>query len=232
MSDQTQAAVGARGLTKIFRRGSEDILAVNEVSLEIEKGQFVAFVGPSGSGKTTLINILGCLDNPSSGELWIEGRRIFAQGKKLNEAALTRVRREIFGYIFQKFYLIPTLTVLENVMLPFVFYKKHGASESVEHVLRMLGIDHRRTHLPGEISGGEMQRVAIARALVNKPKILLADEPTGNLDVKRSEEIGCILKELNEREGLTVVLVTHNPTLAKMAHRIFELKDGRLNIDS
>ena len=148
MSDQIQAVVGAKCLTKIFRRGSEDILAVNSVSLDIKKGQFVAFVGPSGSGKTTLINILGCLDNPSSGELQIEGRSIFEQGKKLSEAALTRIRREIFGYVFQKFYLIPTLTVLENVMLPFVFYKKPGASESVENVLELLGINHRRAICP------------------------------------------------------------------------------------
>jgi putative ABC transport system ATP-binding protein len=229
MSDQIQAAVRARGLTKIFHRGNEDILAVSHVSLDIKRGEFVAFVGPSGSGKTTLINILGCLDNPSSGELQVEGRNIFEEGKKLSEATLTRIRREIFGYVFQKFYLIPTLTVQENVMLPFVFFKKPGASESVESVLRLLGLDHRKSHLPGEISGGEMQRVAIARALANKPKILLADEPTGNLDVKRSEEIGHTLKELNQEEGLTVILVTHNPALAKIADRVFELKDGKLN---
>jgi putative ABC transport system ATP-binding protein len=229
MNDQVQAAVGARGLTKIFRRGSEDILAVRHVSLDIKRGQFVAFVGPSGSGKTTLINILGCLDNPTSGGLKVEGQTIFEEGRRLSEAALTRIRREIFGYVFQKFYLIPTLTVRENVMLPFVFYEKPGASDSVDNVLKLLGLDHRKNHLPGEISGGEMQRVAIARALANKPRILLADEPTGNLDVKRSEEIGRTLKELNQTEGLTVILVTHNPALAKMADRIFELKDGQLN---
>jgi putative ABC transport system ATP-binding protein len=226
MSETKRPAIRARSLTKIYHRGSEDVRAVDGISLEIEKGQFAAFMGPSGSGKTTLINILGCLDNPSSGSLEIEGKAVFEEGKTLSEAGLTRIRRELFGYIFQKFYLIPTLTVRENVILPFMFYKKPGASENVDSVLELLGIDHRKGHLPGELSGGEMQRVAIARALANKPEILLADEPTGNLDVKRSDEIGGILKELNEKEGLTVILVTHNPVLAKMAHRVFEIRDG------
>ena len=226
MSETTKWAIQARSLTKIYHRGSEDVRAIDGISLGIEKGQFAAFMGPSGSGKTTLINILGCLDNPSSGGLQIDGKTVFEEGKTLSESGLTKIRREQFGYIFQKFYLIPTLTVRENVMLPFMFYKKPGASENVDIVLDLLGIDHRKGHLPGELSGGEMQRVAIARALANKPEILLADEPTGNLDVKRSDEIGGILKELNEKEGLTVILVTHNPVLAKMAHRVFEIRDG------
>lgn len=228
MTNNAHMAIEAQNLTKIYYRGSEEILAVNGVNLSIEEGQFVSFVGPSGSGKTTLINILGCLDNPTSGRLDILGKNIFDEGETLPEAKLTRIRREIFGYIFQKFYLVPTLTVLENVVLPFAFYKKLGAEEDVEKILKLLGIDHRMNHLPGEISGGEMQRVAIARALVNKPKILLADEPTGNLDVKRSEEIGEILRELNQKEGLTVILVTHNPNLAQKADRIIELRDGQL----
>ena len=185
-------------------------------------------IGPSGSGKTTLINVLGCLDNPTSGRLLLDGRPVFEKCRALSEASLTRVRREVFGYIFQKFYLIPTLSVLENVVLPFTFYKKPGASEDVARVLDLLGILQRKDHLPGELSGGEMQRVAIARALVNKPRILLADEPTGNLDTKRSAEIGGILDDLNRREGLTVVLVTHNPVLAARAHRTIELRDGRV----
>jgi len=135
----------------------------------------------------------------------------------------------MFGYVFQKFYLIPTLTVRENVMLPFVFYKKPGAEREVDRILELLGIADRRDHLPGEISGGEMQRVAIARALVNKPRILMADEPTGNLDVARSEEIAGILKDLNTKEGLTIVLVTHNMALARTARRIIELRDGKLH---
>jgi putative ABC transport system ATP-binding protein len=228
MQDNARTAISARNLTKIYRRGSEEIKAVNDVTLTVEEGQFVSFTGPSGSGKTTLINVLGCLDNPSSGQLDIFGRNIFDEGKNLSEARLTRIRREAFGYVFQKFFLIPTLTVRENVMLPFTFYRKPGAQENVDAVLALMGIDHRKSHLPGQISGGEMQRVAIARALVNKPQILLADEPTGNLDVKRSEEIGEILQNLNQQEGLTIVLVTHNPALARKADRIVELQDGRI----
>jgi ABC-type lipoprotein export system ATPase subunit len=221
-------SIKAQGLKKTYHRGSEQIPAVNGVSLNIGQGEFVSFVGPSGSGKTTLLNIMGCLDNPSSGRLRVDGRDIFSEGKTLSEADLTRVRRDMFGYVFQKFYLIPTLTVLENVVLPFTFYKKPGAEKGVYEILKMLGIDHRKHHLPGQISGGEMQRVAIARALVNKPRILLADEPTGNLDTRRSSEIGVLLRELNKWEGLTVILVTHNPNLAQMANRSVELRDGMI----
>ena len=228
MSATNRFSIEAENLMRIYRRGAEEIAAVDGVSLTIEKGSFTSIVGPSGSGKTTLINVLGCLDNPTSGRLLLEGRPVFENGKGLSEAQLTRVRREVFGYIFQKFYLVDTLTVLENVILPFTFYRKAGASEDVGEVLRLLGIDHRRDHRPGQLSGGEMQRVAIARALVNKPQILLADEPTGNLDTKRSGEIGSLLSDLNARTGLTVILVTHNPGLARMAHRTVELRDGRI----
>jgi putative ABC transport system ATP-binding protein len=222
-------SIEAEHLRRIYRRGPEEIAAVDDVSLRIEKGSFTSLVGPSGSGKTTLINVLGCLDNPTSGKLTLEGRVVFENGQGLSEAKLTRVRRDVFGYIFQKFYLVSTLTVLENVVLPFTFFRKPGAGEDVPRVLELLGIDKRIDHLPGQLSGGEMQRVAIARALVNKPDILLADEPTGNLDTARSEEIGRILQELNVREGLTVILVTHNPRLAALAQRTIELRDGRIH---
>jgi putative ABC transport system ATP-binding protein len=222
-------SIEAEHLRRIYHRGPEEIAAVDDVSLRIEKGSFTSLVGPSGSGKTTLINVLGCLDNPTSGKLTLEGRVVFENGQGLSEAKLTRVRRDVFGYIFQKFYLVSTLTVLENVVLPFTFFRKPGAGEDVPRVLKLLGIDKRADHLPGQLSGGEMQRVAIARALVNKPDILLADEPTGNLDTARSEEIGRILQELNAREGLTVILVTHNPRLAALAQRTIELRDGRIH---
>jgi ABC-type lipoprotein export system ATPase subunit len=228
MSAADRHSIAAEDLRRVYVRGAERIAAIDGISLTVEKGEFISVVGPSGSGKTTLINILGCLDNPTSGRLVLEGREVFNDGKALSEAKLTRTRREIFGYIFQKFYLISTLTVLENVILPFTFYRKPGAEPDVTGVLRLLGIDHRAGHLPGQLSGGEMQRVAIARALVNRPQILLADEPTGNLDTKRSEEIGAILKDLNGRTGLTVILVTHNPVLARMARRTIELRDGRI----
>jgi putative ABC transport system ATP-binding protein len=228
MSAPAVAALEAEHLRRVYCRGPETIAAVDDISLRIDRGSFISIVGPSGSGKTTLINVLGCLDNPTSGRLALEGRVVFEGGRGLSEARLTRVRRDVFGYIFQKFYLIPTLTVLENVVLPFTFYKKPGADEDVVRLLERLGLDKRANHLPGQLSGGEMQRVAIARALVNKPTILLADEPTGNLDTSRSDEIGRLLQDLNAREGLTIILVTHNLKLAALAQRTVELRDGRV----
>jgi len=225
--NQKATAIETKGLTKIYTRGIEEVISVNDVSLRIDKGDFVSVIGPSGSGKTTLTNLLGCLDNPTRGDLSLGGRPIFGTGKRLSERELTRIRRETFGYIFQNFYLIPTLTVLENVLLPLTFYRKPGTENEALRLLSLLGIDHRKDHLPGEISGGEMQRVAIARAMVNRPEVLLADEPTGNLDTKRSVEIVQVLKELNQSAGLTIVMVTHNPELARQAGRMLEMRDGR-----
>lgn len=227
MTTDSGVALEARGLTRVYCRGSEKISALDGVSLTIRRGDFVAFTGPSGSGKTTLVNLLGCLENPSSGELDLAGRSIFGGGRLLGEKDLTRIRRDTFGYIFQNFYLIPTLTVRENVALPLAFYKKPGVDGEVERLLGMLGMDNRMNHLPGQISGGEMQRVAIARALVNRPDILLADEPTGNLDTKRAGEIGEILAELNRSAGLTIVMVTHNPDMARLGGRLIEMRDGQ-----
>jgi putative ABC transport system ATP-binding protein len=228
MSDKF-VSIEARQLTKIYTRGIEEVVSVNNVSFEVNKGDFISIIGPSGSGKTTLVNLIGCLDNPSGGELFIDGTMIFGTGKHLSERALTKIRREAFGYIFQNFYLIPTLSVMENVLLPLTFYRKPGTDGEAEKLLQLLGIDHRKDHLPSQISGGEMQRVAIARAMVNKPEILLADEPTGNLDTKRSQEIVQVLRVLNRTVGLTVVMVTHNPELARYADRMFEMKDGYIS---
>jgi putative ABC transport system ATP-binding protein len=220
----------AVNLTKVYRRGSEEIAAVRGASLKVNKGDFVSIIGPSGSGKTTLVNLLGCLDNPTSGELRLGDRQIFdGAGIRLSERRLTEIRREVFGYIFQNFYLIPTLTVIENVMLPLTFYRKPGTEQKVLELLQLLGIEQRKDHLPGRISGGEMQRVAIARALVNSPEILVADEPTGNLDTKRSAEIVQILRDLSSNAGLTVIMVTHNLELARKADRHFEMRDGGIN---
>jgi len=221
-------SIEAKNLTKVYLRGSEKIPAVNDVSLRINKGDFISIIGPSGSGKTTLVNLLGCLDNPTSGELSLGERSIFNKGKRVSERELTKIRREIFGYIFQNFYLIPTLTAMENVMLPLTFYRKPGTENEAIKLLQLLGIEHRKNHLPGQISGGEMQRVAIARAMVNMPEILLADEPTGNLDTKRSAEIIQVLQELNRKVGLTIIMVTHNQDLARHAHRMFEMRDGQI----
>ena len=228
MSVPRTPVLEARNLRRVYRRGPEEVAAVDGVSLAVEAGDFVAIVGPSGSGKTTLLNVIGCLDNPTSGSLFLDGKPVFVEGKTLSEGELTRIRREAFGYVFQKFYLVPTLTVIENVVLPFTFYRKPGVAEDVDRILKLLEIDHRRDHRPGELSGGEMQRVAVARALVNRPRILLADEPTGNLDTRRSLEIGHLLRDLNEREGLTVILVTHNLQLAATAKRTIEIQDGRV----
>ncbi|MCX6566171.1 MAG: ABC transporter ATP-binding protein [Candidatus Aminicenantes bacterium] len=221
-------ALEAKNLRKVYHRGAEQIVAVDDVSLTVQKGEFVSFIGPSGSGKTTLINILGCLDNATSGSLTLGNEILFAADKRMSESELTRIRRRVFGYIFQKFYLVPTLTVGENVVLPFAFYQKSADPTDPAEILRFLGLDKRIDHRPAELSGGEMQRVAIARALINKPEILLADEPTGNLDSKRSEEIGEVLRSLNKREGLTILLVTHNPRLAAIAERTITLIDGRI----
>jgi putative ABC transport system ATP-binding protein len=225
---QKNISIEAINLKKVYLRGSEEIPAVNDVSMRINQGDFISIIGPSGSGKTTLINLLGFLDNPTSGELYLGGRSIFNHAKPLSERKLTKIRRETFGYIFQNFYLIPTLTVMENVVLPLTFYRKPGTENEAVKLLQLLGMEHRKNHLPGQISGGEMQRVAIARAMVNMPEILLADEPTGNLDTKRSTEIVQVLQELNRKVGLTIIMVTHNQDLARHADRMFEMKDGQI----
>lgn len=228
MSAVTTPVISASDLHKTFVRGSEQIHAVDGISMDIFDRDYLAFVGPSGSGKTTLLHLLGCLDNPSSGTLKINDKVVYEKNHVMNERDLTRLRRELYGYVFQKFYLIPTLTVEENILLPFAFYCKPEAHKDAVHLADLLGISHRLNHLPKELSGGEMQRVAIARALINKPKILLADEPTGNLDSKRSAEISEIFQKLNKEEGLTIILVTHNHTMAESAGRMIELKDGKL----
>ncbi len=221
--------ISAHAIDKTYHRGSEVIKAVNNVSLEIDAGQFVSFVGPSGSGKTTLLHLLGCLDEPSSGELKVNGIKVFSGNRGLSERKLTLLRRDLFGYIFQKFYLIPTLTVKENIMLPLAFSHKGIKNAEILSLAKKLGLDHRLSHQPRELSGGEMQRVAIARAMLNTPKILLADEPTGNLDSRRSEEISAILHDLNKQEGITVILVTHNPQLAAHADYSIQLVDGQIS---
>ena len=220
--------IQAKYIVKKYHRGSEEVTAVNNISIDIKKGEFVSFIGPSGSGKTTLINILGCLDNPTSGALAIADKEVFSGNKILSESELTAIRREYFGYIFQSFYLIPTLNVYENTVMPFAFYNRGSTEKDVTDTLDMLGLKNRMKHLPSELSGGEMQRVAVARALVNKPQILLADEPTGNLDLKRTDEISALLKQLKKDKGLTIIMVTHNIQLAEKADRVIRLSDGAL----
>lgn len=214
----------ATGLTKIYERGREQVRALDGVTFSIQRGEFVALVGPSGSGKSTLLNILGCMDAPTSGSLELSGRSV----QNLNESARTQLRRAEIGFVFQHFGLIPTLTVAENVSLPTLFARRR-ADKKVNELLEKVGLAHRRDHLPKELSGGEMQRVAIARSLVNDPVLLLADEPTGNLDTKTGETVIALFEKLN-REGLTIVVVTHNPAFADAAQRQLHLVDGRINV--
>lgn len=223
--------ITVENLNKIYHRGSEDVYAVRNMNLGVKQGEIVAIIGPSGSGKTTLINIIGCLDNPSSGTIRIDGQEIFSDGRALSEKELTYVRRCYFGYVFQKFFLLPTLTVRENILLPSVFNPDFRPTEKeVDELLELLGLQHRGNHLPSELSGGEMQRTAIARALIGNPPILIADEPTGNLDSKRTDEIKKLLQMLNKKRGITIILVTHNPELTEIADTVLEINDGCLNI--
>ena len=209
-------------LAKVYSRGTERVRALDGVTFEVQEGEFVAVVGASGAGKSTLLNLLGCLDVPTSGSLAIEGQ----ETRGLSERALTRLRRERIGFVFQHFSLVPTLTVTENVALPAVFARRN-AGKRVDELLRRVGLEHRRDHRPHQLSGGEMQRVAIARALVNGPSLLLADEPTGNLDSTTGGTVIELLKELN-RDGLTLVVVTHNDHLAAQAQRCLRMADGKL----
>lgn len=214
-------AIELKTVTRTYQRGSETIRAVNEVTLTVAPGEFVALVGPSGSGKTTLLNLIGCMDKPDSGTVRIDNE----ETNGLNEAGLTRIRARKIGFVFQQFFLLPTLTALENVQLPAVFLRNGDRSARAADLLERVHLGNRATHFPGQLSGGEMQRVAIARALINEPKILLADEPTGNLDSHNAEAILQIFRELNA-SGLTVLMVTHNPELARHARRRIVLRDG------
>ena len=219
----SEAVFVAKGLTKKYHRGSEDIFALKDVDLTIDKGEFVAIVGPSGSGKTTLLNILGCLDTPTSGTFKLNGIEI----NHLKEAELVKLRRENIGFVFQQFYLLPTLSVRENMELPLLFNRGNGHKGKSEEIMNLVGLNSRADHLPNQLSGGEMQRVAIGRALVNNPQLILADEPTGNLDSANADVIFKTFCDLNNR-GLTLIVVTHNLDLARKAHRIIALKDGRI----
>ena len=208
-------------LCKHYRRGSETVHALDRATLSIAEGEFVAIVGPSGSGKTTLMNLLGCLDTPTSGSYRLRGQETAG----LKEAGLVRLRQEHIGFVFQQFFLLPTLTVEENIELPLLFRDKRG--KRTKELLETVGLSHRRTHLPRELSGGEMQRVAIARALINTPSILLADEPTGNLDSINSLKVIELFRELNSG-GLTTIIVTHNHDIAAGAGRTIAISDGRI----
>ena len=215
--------IEAKSLVKTYRRGREEIQALRNVDFHVNEGEFVSIIGPSGSGKTALLNVLGCLDSPTSGSLRLNGTETWG----LKERNLVKLRRENIGFVFQQFYLMPTLTARENIELPLLFSKKKGNKSRIDEVLEMVGLSERGDHLPSQLSGGEMQRVAIGRALINDPRIILADEPTGNLDSATSQMIFDLFRELN-RKGLTLVIVTHNLDLARQAEKMYTLRDGQI----
>ena len=222
------AVIRIHDLTREYRMGSERILALQGVTLEIRRNEYVAIMGPSGSGKSTMMNVLGCLDTPSAGEYWLNGEEI----SRFTDDALARVRNREIGFVFQTFNLLPRATALHNVELPLVYagVRARERRERAGAALEQVGLAERMHHRPNELSGGQRQRVAIARALVNQPSILLADEPTGNLDSVTSEEIMEVFAALHAA-GQTVIMVTHEADIAARAQRIVVLRDGRVESD-
>jgi len=212
-----------RDVEKIYHRGSEELHALRGVDLEIGKGEFISIVGPSGAGKSSLLHILGCLDVPTTGTVQFDQVAV----EHMSEKQLDTVRRDKIGFVFQQFYLMPGLSVFDNVALPKIFSKQKINKDGIESLIEMVGLKNRMAHFPNQLSGGEMQRVAIARALVNDPEIVLADEPTGNLDTGNSEKIFGLLKSFHAK-GYTIVMVTHNHDLAKRADRLITIRDGRI----
>jgi putative ABC transport system ATP-binding protein len=212
-------------VSKVYPLESGDFTALNHISLDIHEGEFVALMGPSGSGKSTMMNQLGILDVPTTGEVYVAGKNIAS----MTNLERTHMRRDVIGYVFQKFYLIPLLSAYENVEYPLILkYKKRDSTGRAAAVLKSVGFDEEMSaHRPNQLSGGQQQRVAIARALVNDPKILLCDEPTGNLDRKTGFQIMDILVGLH-KDGKTVILVTHDPKIAEYSHRTIQLEDGRV----
>lgn len=211
-------------LTKVYGKGESKVVALNNVSFSVNKGEFVAIVGASGSGKSTMLHLIGGVDRPTEGKVFIGGKNIF----KMNDDKLAIFRRRQIGLIYQFYNLIPILDVEENITLPLELDNREIDREYLEQLLRLLGLEHRRKHLPNELSGGQQQRVSIGRALITNPSIILADEPTGNLDSKSSDEIVSLLKKSNKEYNQTVIMITHNLEIAKEADRIIKIEDGKI----
>lgn len=224
----TTMLISIEHLNKTYIMGAEKVEALKDVSINIEKGEYVALMGPSGSGKSTLMNLLGCLDSPSRGQYWLNGKEV----STMEDSELAEVRNKDIGFVFQTFNLLPRLSALENVALPLVYagVSREDRLEKARKVLEAVGLGDRVSHKPNELSGGQRQRVAVARALVNDPAIILADEPTGNLDTKTSYEIMSLFEEIH-KAGNTVILVTHEQDIALHAHRIIRLRDGLVESD-
>lgn len=219
-----KAIIRIEGVWKTYKMGEVEVHALRGMNFEVKKGEFVAIMGPSGSGKSTAVNMVGCLDVPTKGNIFLDGKNI----AKMSESQLAQIRGRKIGFIFQQFNLIPSLTAKRNITLPMIFqgvsYEKRV--KRAEKLLRLVDLGDRMQHKPSEMSGGQQQRVAIARSLANDPEVILADEPTGNLDSETGKKVMDFLRQLNKKEGKTVIMVTHDPKLAKVADRIAHLKDG------
>ncbi len=221
----THQVIQVREITKIYRMGAVEVPALRGVSFDVARGELIAIMGPSGSGKSTLMNILGCLDRPTAGEYLLDGQLV----SQLNDDQLAGIRNRKVGFVFQSFNLLPRMTALANVELPLRYAGMlSGTREKAQAALEAVGLGDRLMHKPNELSGGQQQRVAIARALVNNPAIILADEPTGNLDTRSGQEIMGLLVTLNRDQGTTIVLVTHDPEIAAYAERVIHIRDGQI----
>ena len=213
-----------KNLSKTYGSGEAAVHALKNASFRVPKGEYVAVVGESGSGKSTLLNLIGGLDTPTSGKVWIDGRDIFS----MKERSLTVLRRRSIGFIFQSFHLIPELTVEQNIIFPLLLDYRKPDKKYLEELLSVLNLKERRRHLPGQLSGGQQQRVAIGRALITRPALILADEPTGNLDTKNTSEVVSLLKEASRRYEQTILMITHSRSIAQTADRILQVSDGVL----
>ena len=213
-------------VTKIYGKGEAKVIALNNVTFEVEEGEFIAIIGPSGSGKSTLLHTIAGLEPPTEGKVYFYGKDMY----KMNKKELTILRREKIGIIYQFYNLIPTLNVEENILLPIELDRKKVDKEKLERITKFLNIDNRKKHLPNELSGGQQQKVAIGRALMIDPNIILADEPTGNLDTKSSDEIIQLLKKANKEYKQTIIMITHNLEIAKLADRIIKIEDGKIEL--
>ena len=220
--------IKTENLTKDYETGTQVVRALKGINLSVEKGEFLSIMGPSGSGKTTLMNIIGCLDSPTDGSYYLNNKQV----SKLDDDELAQIRNEEIGFVFQSFHLLARNTAFENVMLPLKYagVNKEEATKRSNDVLDLVGLSSRSKHTPAELSGGQQQRVAIARALVNKPSILFADEPTGNLDTKTGQDVMKIFKDLNQN-GQTIILITHEDSVAKQSNRIITIMDGLIKSD-
>ncbi len=227
-AESREVMIRTSDLWKTYVMGDEEIHALRGVSFEIKRGEYVAIIGPSGSGKSTLMNMIGCLDSPTKGEYWLNGKMV----SQMDDDELAYIRNKEIGFVFQTFNLLPRATALHNVELPLIYNGTPAGKriEMAKKALESVELGHRMSHKPNELSGGQRQRVAIARALVNNPSIILADEPTGNLDSKTSVEIMSLLERLHER-GNTIIVVTHEPDIASHAHRVLTILDGQISKD-